>query len=264
MPTKIEKIFQYVIYTDGACSGNPGPGGWGAVVGALVSPDKLLSPQAYVLELGAHAPSTTNNRMELFAVLESLKYIKDQSQRIKNKDFKIQIYTDSVYVIRGITQWVFGWKKNNWKNSSGENVVNQDIWQELDQVVHYLQMQIQNKIKWDYVRGHKGTPGNERCDQIAVAFSKKEYVYLYEGLNRDYQFDITMSPPTEPLPESNWSKTTADKNKTVWYVVLKNGVIARYKSWSECESAVKGAPGVKFKKVSSESEEQQVLKSWGR
>ncbi|WP_409477996.1 viroplasmin family protein [Pseudobdellovibrio sp. HCB154] len=244
---------KFIVYTDGACSGNPGPGGWGAIVGSI------LGKKVEIKELGDSEIATTNNRMELGSVLAALQYI---DQQINNPDFSIQIYTDSVYVIKGITQWVFGWKKRGWKNAEGAAVVNQDIWEALDSVVYKLQKKMNNKIKWDYVRGHQGTPGNERCDKIAVALSKNDYVNLYHGSGENYLFDITEAPPTEPLPENKFTK--AEKPKTQWYVVLKNGVITRFKTWSECEASVKGAPGVKFKKVTSEAEEAEVLKGWGR
>lgn len=244
---------RFVIYTDGACSGNPGPGGWGAVIGSVVGEN------VEVYELGDGELGTTNNRMELSATLAALYWVNEQAH---SPDFSVQIYTDSVYVIKGITQWVFGWKKKGWKNAEGQDVVNQDIWQQLEEITYKVQKKMNRKIKWDYVRGHQGTPGNERCDKIAVAFSKGDYVNLYRGSGNHYHFDILTPPPTEPLPENNWVKSEKPKNQ--WYIVLKNGVITRYKTWSECEASVKGAPGVKFKKVSSEAEEAEVLKGWGK
>lgn len=245
---------KFIVYTDGACSGNPGPGGWGAVIGFIQGKNALIK------ELGDRAPNTTNNRMELASVLAALNDIERTAG--DSPEFSIQIYTDSVYVIKGITQWVFGWKKRGWKNAEGAAVLNQDIWEDLDRVVYHLQKKMNQKIKWDYVRGHQGTPGNERCDQIAVAFSKGDYISLYKGSNENYEFDILTPPPTEEIKEKNYTKTSTPK--TQWYVVLKNGVLTRYKTWSECEASVKGAPGVKFKKVTSESEEAEVLKGWGK
>jgi len=244
---------RFIVYTDGACSGNPGPGGWAAIVGAI------QGKSAEIKELGDSATQTTNNRMELGSVLAALNYIE---RTVSSPEFSIQIYTDSVYVIKGITQWVFGWKKRGWKNAEGAAVLNQDIWEDLDRVTYHLQKKMNQKIKWDYVRGHQGTPGNERCDRIAVAFSKGDYVSLYSGSNEHYHFDILTPPPTEEIKEKSYTK--AEKPKTQWYVVLKNGVLTRYKTWPECEASVKGAPGVKFKKVTSEAEEAEVLKGWGK
>lgn len=238
---------KFILYTDGACSGNPGPGGFGSIV---------ISDFKYVTELGGAFSQTTNNRMELQAVISGLNFILAQ----KIKTFQVQVYTDSVYVIRGITQWVFGWKRNGWKNSAGDPVTNQDLWEELLNLVAL----VPEKIKWDYVRGHNNDPGNERCDKIAVAFSKNDSIYLYQGLAEGYEFDVQIPPKTEAIPENNNWKKGANEKKASWYISLINGVVTKYSTWSECEAQVKGRPGVKFKKVSSASEEADLLKSWGK
>ena len=124
---------KFKLYTDGACSGNPGPGGYGSII---------ICDDQQVFEIGAHYSQATNNRMELQAVISGLDYIINHAG--SNKEFSTQVYTDSVYVIRGITQWIFGWKKNGWKNSSGEPVTNQDLWIQLDTVVQ----KIPTKISW--------------------------------------------------------------------------------------------------------------------
>ncbi|HRG63679.1 MAG TPA: ribonuclease HI [Burkholderiales bacterium] len=127
-----------IIYTDGACKGNPGIGGWGAI---LMYGDK-------VKEIYGYAPETTNNRMELSAVIEALKVIK--------RSCPITIFTDSQYVKRGITEWIDGWIKKNWKN-----VKNVDLWQEL------YPLSKQYDIDWQWVRGHNGDKYNERADELA-------------------------------------------------------------------------------------------------
>lgn len=132
------------IYTDGACSGNPGPGGYAAVIVDNNNDITMLS--------GSH-PDTTNNRMELTAVIEVLKKIDQNSS--------LEIITDSEYVYKGITIWIYGWIKKGWKSKTGE-VKNQDLWQE-------LYKQIQGKsIKWSQTRGHSGDKYNEMADQLAV------------------------------------------------------------------------------------------------
>lgn len=237
---------KFVVYTDGACSGNPGPGGYGTIV---------IKDFKYVHELGGGDFETTNNRMELQAVIEGLDYILTNS----SSGYEVQIYTDSVYVIRGATQWIYGWMKNNWRNSSGEPVANPEEWKKLAQLIQ----KVPSKIKWDYVRGHNGDPGNERCDRIAVAFSKNDYVDLYRGSAEGYIFDVRAPAKTEPLPESQWKRGN-DEKKPSWYLSLINGVVTRYSTWAECEAQVKGRPGVKFKKVSTKEEETALLKSWGK
>tara|TARA_B110000116_G_C16354330_1_gene366852 strand:- start:39 stop:467 length:429 start_codon:yes stop_codon:yes gene_type:complete len=131
------------IYTDGACKGNPGPGGWGAII-IYSNKEKYLN---------GFDPQTTNNIMELKAVIESLKIINIKS--------KVKIYTDSKYVKNGITEWILNWKKNGWKTSNKKNVKNKDLWIELDTLV------TKNEIAWEWVKGHSGNKFNEKVDEIA-------------------------------------------------------------------------------------------------
>lgn len=237
---------QIIIYTDGACSGNPGPGGWAAIVGNL--------PEGRVIELGEAHALTTNNRMEIAAALNALKAIEaDPSARAS----QIFLYTDSVYLIRGITQWVWGWKKRGWKNAEGVDVANQDLWQELLNVTGRWPQQA---ISWRYVRGHKGIPGNERCDELAVLFSKGASPELYEGTVSGYRFNISEPPSDEPLPEMKSQKKSA---KPISYLSLIGSMPMRHATWSECERRVKGQSGAKFKKAFSTDEEAEILATWG-
>lgn len=239
------KPAEVIIYCDGACSGNPGPGGWGSIVicGGRVT------------ELGAADSATTNNRMEMRAVLAALEFSLHEYKNITG----INVLTDSVYVIRGITQWIFGWKKRNWKNAENEEVSNRDIWIELDKVVAEIKKN-QIKIKWSFVKGHSGVPGNERCDRIAVAFSKNEWIELYDGAAENYLFDVNVLPEERPLPEMK--SKSAGPAAASWYLSYVNGVLVRHQTWKECEAVVKGRPA-KFKKVSSQQEEDEVKKNWG-
>ncbi|NJK53960.1 MAG: ribonuclease HI [Leptolyngbyaceae cyanobacterium SU_3_3] len=138
------------IYTDGACSGNPGPGGWGTVV---------YFADGVIHEMGGGEAQTTNNRMEMQAAVAALKFFVDLNQKES-----IALYTDSEYVKNGITKWIKGWKQKGWKTSTGKPVLNQDLWEILDGLNS-------NQVEWRYVRGHTGDVGNERCDAIARAFS---------------------------------------------------------------------------------------------
>jgi len=138
------------IYTDGACSGNPGPGGWATVV---------YFTDGSVHELGGADSQTTNNRMEMQAAIAALEFL----SQIQTAD-AIELHTDSEYLKNGITKWIHGWKKKGWKTASGKPVLNQDLWETLDQLNS-------TQVKWQYVRGHSGNEGNERCDVIARAFS---------------------------------------------------------------------------------------------
>lgn len=230
-----------IIFTDGACSGNPGPGGWAAV---------LISPLGKVRELGGSDPQTTNNRMELTAALEALVAL----SRVKKLSTReIKLYTDSKYVIQGITQWVHNWKKNGWKTADGKDVSNRELWEALHAVV------LENRflIDWLYVPGHKGFPGNERCDEIAVAFSKGDSVPLFQGDKASYSIDISRLPKPELL-----TGPVIKKGPPI-YLSYVNGRVHRDLDWKSCEMRVKGVLGARYRKVTSPEEEQEILEFWG-
>ena len=131
------------IYTDGACKGNPGPGGWGA----------LLRMGAHEKELSGAQADTTNNRMELTAAIRALDALREPCD--------VALYTDSKYVIDGITKWIHGWKKKGWKTASRKPVLNEDLWRDLDA------SRARHTVSWHWVKGHAGHPDNERVDQLA-------------------------------------------------------------------------------------------------
>ena len=133
------------IYTDGACKGNPGPGGWGV----------LMRSGSHQRELHGGEPSTTNNRMELTAVIQALRALKRPCQ--------VSLYLDSEYVRKGITEWNHGWKARGWRTASREPVKNVELWQALDALVSGGG----HRIEWHWVKGHAGHPGNERADELA-------------------------------------------------------------------------------------------------
>ncbi len=134
---------QVEIFTDGACSGNPGPGGWGAV----------LRHNGATKEISGGEKQTTNNRMELMAAIAALEALTQPCEVI--------LTTDSKYVMDGITKWIWGWKKNSWKKADKKPVLNADLWMRLDAITS------QHKVKWEWVKGHAGHPENERCDELA-------------------------------------------------------------------------------------------------
>lgn len=131
------------IYTDGACKGNPGPGGWGAVLFYGEHEKTLCGGEA----------ETTNNRMELMAAIQALEVLK--------RPCSIDLHTDSQYLRQGITQWMAGWKRKQWKTAAGKPVKNRDLWERLDDLVQ------RHDIRWHWVKGHAGDPGNEKADQLA-------------------------------------------------------------------------------------------------
>ena len=141
---------KYKIYTDGACTGNPGPGGWGAVI--IDQDDKQKN-------ISGSEKNTTNNRMELLAAIMSLKKIKTNSE--------VVIFTDSTYVKNGITEWMKNWKKNGWKNSSKKPVKNKDLWEKLDKLCEA------NSVSWKWVKGHSTNEFNNLADELATKAIKE-------------------------------------------------------------------------------------------
>lgn len=155
------------IYTDGAARGNPGPAGWGAVIindQFLISNDKIK-----IIELGGRADHATNNQMELTAPIETLKYLKN---KMSKGTFDIEIVSDSKYVILGITEWIFNWEKNGWRNAGKKPVMNRELWEELHKLTEEF------KPKWSYVKGHSGDKWNDRVDEIATSFADNNPVEL--------------------------------------------------------------------------------------
>lgn len=136
---------KYLIYTDGACSGNPGSGGWAAVI---------FDEEKKQKNIFGKVNNTTNNRMELMAAIMALKTIKAKSQ--------VTIFTDSIYVKNGITEWIKKWEKNNWKNSNKKTVKNKDLWMKLNNLC------IKNKVSWKWVKGHSNNKFNNLADQLAT------------------------------------------------------------------------------------------------
>lgn len=134
---------QVVIYSDGACSGNPGPGGWGAI---------LISGE-HVKEIHGGEPATTNNRMELMAAIQALEALK--------RPCKVEVHTDSQYVMKGISEWIRGWKVRGWKTADNKPVKNEDLWRRLDAA------RAKHDVAWKWVKGHAGHELNERADELA-------------------------------------------------------------------------------------------------
>lgn len=220
------------IFTDGSSKGNPGPGGWGAII---QKSDK-------VIELGGPDKHTTNNRMEMTAIAEALEFV-------GNTEDQISIFTDSKYTIDGITKWVTGWQRNGWLTKNKTEVLNKDLWQRL----HGL---VQNKnISWNHVAGHVGIPGNERVDTIANGFASEIDVPLFEGLAKDYKISLDQVTSTSPKNKSKGGTAFS-------YMALVDGEVHRFRTWSECESFVKGKQA-RFRKATSQEHEKEILKDWG-
>jgi ribonuclease HI len=225
------------IWTDGSSRGNPGPGGFGAIV----------RTQSLVVELGGREGDTTNNRMELSAAIRALEWVRLE----KLESESMVIYSDSKYVIQGITSWVKGWKQNGWKTAGKKDVGNRDLWEKLDSLARGL------SIDWKYVEGHAGHPGNERCDDIATSFADNIDPHLYIGPRNLYTIDLDAASKI-----SSAEKKRSSSAKAYSYVSLIDGVFETHKTWAECEARVKGVKGARFKKSTSAEEEQAIKKEW--
>ncbi|TAL49345.1 ribonuclease HI [Patescibacteria group bacterium] len=249
------------IFTDGASRGNPGPGGWGSIVilpaGKITMRNKELriKNQEWVQELGSGVERTTNNRMELTALIKALEFVK----KLQVKSYRLKVYLDSSYVLNGAGTWVHGWVKSKWKTKTKKKVENQDLWR------RFLKVSKGLKIEWKLLPGHSGIAANERCDEIATMFADLpagraggKRSKLYSGFLKKYGIDISASTI---LKRSTFHAPRSTK-KAYSYVSLVNGIIKTYKTWAECEKRVKGVSGAKFKKTFSLEEENDTIETW--
>jgi ribonuclease HI len=236
-----------VVFTDGAAKGNPGPGGWGAII---------VTPSGTVTELGARAvETTTNNRMELTGAIQALSSLHGVPGRV-------DIYTDSTYVIQGIRGWIFGWRRRGWKTATGGDVLNRDLWEELDALVT---ARGKGAINWHYVRGHAGIPGNERVDEIADGLAQRRDITLYRGPLIGYPIAVLDLPADTMVPARTATAGAGrdSRSKTPYcYLSVVDGQLARHSTWAECERRVKGRAGARFKKAMSAADEAAILRDW--
>jgi ribonuclease HI len=237
-----DKENSLLIFTDGSSLGNPGPGGWGALL-AYPKLDELV-------ELGGSKPLTTNNEMELMAIVSALSYS-------LNSTSHVYIYTDSQYAINGITKWMYGWSKNGWKTAAGDEIKNKGTFQTLYSLVGEKG---KDTITFEHVRGHVGIPGNERVDDIARELAEGVNVSLYRGTLSGYpNKQILIVPTAEEAKKTSTAKKTG---KAFSYLSLVDDVVQRHATWPECESRVKGVKA-KFKKALSKDHEEEILREWG-
>ncbi|HYB97886.1 MAG TPA: RNase H family protein [Candidatus Limnocylindrales bacterium] len=239
----MDETIEVWAFTDGAAKGNPGPGGWGAV---------LWVARSTVCELGGSGGHTTNNRMELTAALRALEWIGAAAGAAASRT---TILTDSTYLIRGVTVWTKSWKRRGWKTAEGGDVANRDLWEALE-----IALARCAKVEWRYVRGHVGTPGNERADAIATGFASGKHVDLYQGAYRGYAHDLAAIPQPGAAPSP---KESAKAKKAYSYLSVVDGVPARHATWAECERRVKGRSGARYKKAASAEDEEAMLAEWG-
>ena len=240
-----------IIFTDGSSRGNPGPGGYAAVV--------CIMEEKRVIEIAGRETNTTNNRMELQAAIDAL-------LAIRKFPGDVSVNTDSKYLIQGVTTWVTSWIRNGWITSTKEEVQNRDLWELLTSLMY--EREEKWKIDWKHVSGHVGIVGNERCDALATAFADGNEIKLFDGPLSEYAFDI-LSPISdkqkkelEERKEIKDDKKSRSRKAAHSYLSMLDGEIVKHATWKECEERVKGKSGAKFKKAVSESEEKEIIADW--
>ena len=221
-------------YTDGACLGNPGPGGWGV---------RILYPDGGVRELCGMAAATTNNRMELQAAIEALQLLHSYPQ--------VAMFTDSRYVIDGLTKWLPAWRRRGWITTTNTPVKNRDLWMTLERLSH-------SGVRWQHVRGHSGDPNNERVDTIARACAAGRCPALFCG-QAGTPADPVLASPVTVLPTPLNAKpaaahVSAPAPDPVRYISIVHGSVAIDPDWATCAARVRGVSGAQYRKVRTPEE----------
>ena len=234
------------MFTDGAAKGNPGPGGWGAIV---------VTPDQRVTELGGGSPHTTNNKMELSGAIAALRHVADRPVPWPS------IRTPPTSS-RASRSGCGDGASAGGRRRRASDVLNRDLWEELSSLVG---ARARGEVDWRWVRGHVGTPGNERVDEIAVAFALQRAADLYDGPIDGYPLPILDLPDDTALPKRPAGSTSGSKSKAAAYSYLSvvDGVPMRHRTWAECEGRVKGRSGARFKKAASAADESTILRGWG-
>ncbi|MBI4180283.1 ribonuclease HI [bacterium] len=217
----------FQIYTDGATSGNPGPSGWGAV---LISEGRRE-------EIGGFEAHSTNNRMELTAVIEALRRVPENAGA--------DVHSDSAYVVNGITQYIHTWRRNGFLTAAKKPVENRDLWETLDDLSG------KRRVRYIKVEAHAGDPENERANDIAQAFSKGARVSLHSG--------TADAPARKKLRDVNAPAHLVFPA----YIVFRGGSLTAYRTWDDCKTDVEGRRGARYKKCKTRKEFDYTLEKWG-
>jgi ribonuclease HI len=235
-------VSHLIIFTDGASKGNPGNGGWGAVVAS----------ETEVKELGGGEKKTTNNRMELRAAYEALSYAESFDAT------SIDLYTDSSYVVKGATLWGQGWRRNGWVTKDKKPVLNRDLWERFLELID----DFNDKISWHNVGGHIGIAGNERADSIADSFALDSRVSLYTGSRLLYRINLSDLSFDEEKKATRSASRARSKRAAYSYVSEVNGIVEVHADWKSCEARVRGKKA-RFKKALSAKEETDIKEEFG-
>lgn len=267
----MKKDTEHLLFTDGSSLGNPGPGGWGAI---------LVLSEGRVMEMGGVEKKTTNNRMELMALIEGLKRIETLTPRSEQQLLQgstlnpnsqgrtlaastlgdLTIYLDSSYVHKGATAWSHGWRQNGWQTKAKKDVENRDLWETLLPLLE--ERKKFGKIIWKHIPGHSGIAGNERADAIATGFAEGKDVALFEGDLEHYNVDILNTAVDEGVAKKRTASRAHSRAKAYSYLSLLGGKVVRHTNWADCERRVKGKTGARYKKALSLDDEKKILREW--
>jgi ribonuclease HI len=226
-----------IIFTDGSSRGNPGAGGWAAIT---VRDNK-------VKEIGGGEPNVTNNQMELTAAINGLANLGALAA-------PIEFYTDSSYVVNGITEWVSSWRVNNWRTKTKKEVLNRELWEKL------IELSENKNIEWKYIGGHVGVAANERADEIATMYADRLKPALYNGPISKYSIDVL----NFKIDNKMAALRRREGRPAYSYVSSVNGKIKIHKTWADCEKGVKGKSGARFKKALDASDEAKIIKEFSK
>ncbi len=232
------------IFSDGSSRGNPGPGGWGAIVALF---EEGTTTPTRLIELGGREENTTNNRMELTGALEAVRLVESLGVR------KTVVHTDSSYLVNSLTKWVHGWVKNDWQTKDNKHVLNRDILECFYDLFSLIE------IEFKQIAGHSGIAPNERCDEIATSFADKKDIALFDGPFEIYTVSLELhtSHTGHKTSKQKPSKTT----KAHSYISEIDGVIKVHKTWAECKARVEGKKA-RFKKSVSKEDEEKIINSF--
>ncbi|HYC34102.1 MAG TPA: ribonuclease H [Candidatus Paceibacterota bacterium] len=222
------------IFSDGSSRGNPGPGGYGAII--------VIDER--VIEIGGRENNTTNNRMELTGALEAVRVAESLGAK------SVLVHTDSSYTVNAVSKWLKGWIQNDWQTKEGKSVLNRDILECFYDLMSLVE------IQFKLIPGHSGVAANERCDEIATSFADNKEIDLFDGKKEDYLVSFSLNAGSK-------KKKSSSKAKAYSYVSELNGEIKIHKTWEECKKRVEGKRA-RFKKSVSRENEREIIEEFSK
>ncbi|OHA39968.1 MAG: hypothetical protein A3G59_02215 [Candidatus Taylorbacteria bacterium RIFCSPLOWO2_12_FULL_47_20] len=254
---------EVIVFTDGSSRGNPGKGGWAAII-FMPKVDEKGELKILVREIAGREDHTTNNRMEISAAINALKKIGScftaRKAVLVSAIPPIKVYSDSRYLINGITKWIHGWKKNGWRSSAKQDVLNKDLWEILDAAASG------KNVVWLYMAGHAGNYFNDRADALATSFADGKGAPLFTGVLEDYPaekyFRDFGSGDSKGSGELSKVINIKRSGRAYSYISTVKGDIKIHNTWRDCEDRVRTVSGARFKRADSAGEETFILEQF--